>query len=210
MKNEEILALERELYRRSQRPQPIKKRESTPSPVKTLDEKTQRLTEELEDLLVLLLAGSIEREIAEYIGRITLNEAKTTIISDYEAEHKPPPAFTPDSERIRALTVQTHRELGDIISNKPSPRPYWNTDEARKERLRMLAHTFNYRLNAELTIQHAKTINARHLIYHTMDDPQVCETCYQLEAGNPYSVNNPTLPIIPQHPRCRCWWTITT
>ena len=207
MKNEEILALERELYRRSRHPQPIKKRETPPAfiPVETLDEYARQLQDELEELIILFLDGYLSPPQTKIRGSQLLEETRVSLTDKFTATHPTPPSFNPQARRILRVLEETARDFTQIIEETPAT-PYWATAEGLKRRIEMLALALIYRLNAQLTIELAHETRAKWLRYNTMQDPKVCPICDSLQGT--YPAEDPNLPTIPQHPLCRCWYTI--
>lgn len=77
-----------------------------------------------------------------------------------------------------------------------------------QQRAKMIARTEVNSVKQKAKLQAYKDNNIKWVNFNTMRDSRVCQDCLNLEANNPYPLEE-SWDIIPVHPQCRCFWTVS-
>ena len=77
-----------------------------------------------------------------------------------------------------------------------------------QQRAKMIARTEVNSVKQKAKLQAYKDNNIKWINLNTMGDSRVCQDCINLEANNPYLIDE-SWDIIPVHPNCRCYWTVS-
>lgn len=77
-----------------------------------------------------------------------------------------------------------------------------------QQRAKMIARTEVNSIKQKAKLQAYKDNNIKWVNLNTMGDNRVCQDCINLEMNNPYLIDE-SWDIIPVHPNCRCYWTVS-
>lgn len=77
-----------------------------------------------------------------------------------------------------------------------------------QQRAKMIARTEVNSIKQKAKLQAYKDNNIKWINFNTMGDNRVCQDCINLEMNNPYQIDE-SWDIIPVHPNCRCYWTVS-